>query len=174
MLVKQAKAGIITLIISPSFLYFSHVTCSSQQELRWNMIGELLHRLGSGKRERPEMKNDFWFIKHSSVFLIKFFWGEKMNMVLIKTFITWYQISHQWYSFVLKAKRENYLYASYCLRQKLDQVLVMHHPSTVSLSLQVWVNKRLLNSHWAPDTQRLVKCRSWSQRVSFQVRKRYN
>ena len=59
------------------------------------MIGELLHRLGSGKRERPEMKNDFWLIKHSDVFLIKFFLGERMNMVLIKTFITWYQISHR-------------------------------------------------------------------------------
>lgn len=45
----------------------------SGQELRWNMIGELLRRLGSGKRERPEMKNDFWLIKHSNVFLTKFF-----------------------------------------------------------------------------------------------------
>lgn len=48
------------------------------------MIGDLLHRLGSGKRERPEMKNDFWFIKHSSVFLIKFFLGGKNEYGLDK------------------------------------------------------------------------------------------
>lgn len=36
------------------------------------MIGGLLHKLRSGKRERPEMKSDFWLIKRGDVFLTVF------------------------------------------------------------------------------------------------------